>query len=394
MNRLWLYNPENDIALGFGGANFTAPKNARLLSDFAAPLMWWMGTPDDGVLVERMADSAYRRVLMDWAAEMERRFGPGPALIRDARELSVRECAPWGWSRHALRRFASAGVPEHVMEYAAANIDRIRQLSHRRSSAELTRRITEAVDFPSFGLPEPSLPREACSFEEIVGISAEFPDGIYVKSPWSSSGRGVAYIAPGELPRQRSRIEGTIKSQGSVMVERAYDNLLDFAMLFCSDGSEVSFLGYSRFYNSRGTAYSGNLVASDADILRELTAFLPAPLFAALERALPGILTDFLRLPGSGRLAYRGFLGLDMMIARSAASAPVMLVPCVELNLRKTMGTVAHLLYRRLLASGLLPASRALLSMSAGTVTGSLTSSDGIPLIPENPFFCINLTEG
>ena len=139
MRRLWLYNPENDIALAFGGTNFTPPRQARLLSLYGAPLMWWMGEEGDGVLVELLSDDAYRDSAMRWLEETERRFGRGPALVADVRKVAVEECVPWGWSRHAVRRFLDSGVDERALSAASGLVDCIRMLSHRRSSIAITR---------------------------------------------------------------------------------------------------------------------------------------------------------------------------------------------------------------------------------------------------------------
>lgn len=389
MRRLWLYNPENDIALAFGGANFTPPRQARLLSLYGAPLMWWMGEEGDGVLVELLSDDAYRDSAMRWLEETERRFGRGPALVADVRKIAVEECVPWGWSRHAVRRFLDSGVDERALSAASGLVDCIRMLSHRRSSIAITRAVTAAVGFPSFGIPEPDLPVEAYGFAETEAFARRFPEGIYAKSPWSSSGRGVAYLRMEDFDRNRARIEGIVKAQGSVMVERAFDNIMDFAMLFRSDGVAVSHIGYSRFYNSRGTAYVGNLVAPGAEIFHEIDSMLPHGLMERLESSLPRILTQLLERPGTGMLAYSGCFGVDMMLARdSRAEGGVTLVPCVELNLRTTMGVVAHSLYRRLMASGHLDGSRWQLRMWAGAADAP---PDGVSLVPPNPYFNIVL---
>lgn len=395
MNRLWLYNPENDIALGMGDANFTPPKNARLLSLYAAPLMWWMGDAADGVLVGLMADSAYRSGALRWLAEMERLFGPGPALLADAAGVEVGQCMPWGWSAHAMRRFAAMGVKESVFSSVAPHIGAIRDLSHRRSSIAITRAVAEAVDFSSFGLQSPVLPVEARSYDDAVRAAAMSGTGVYLKSPWSSSGRGVVYVPEGAISGQRMRIEAVIRNQGSIMVERAYDGMIDFAMLFRSDREGVHFIGYSRFFNIRGTAYAGNLVASDTCIRQDIGQTLPDGILDALERALPPILTRLLA-PDGGQPLYRGYLGIDMMVARApGASCGVTLVPCVELNLRTTMGTVAHELYRRAVAAGQLSGQRFMLSMSASGSGRALVpphTSLTVPLIPPNPHFSMTLS--
>ena len=79
-----------------------------------------------------------------------------------------------------------------------------------------------------------------------------------------------------------------IRKQGSVLVERAHDKILDFAMLFKADnGGVVRSYGLSRFFNERGTGYTGNLILSDSRIAAELSGYVPAKLLEDVSGSLP-----------------------------------------------------------------------------------------------------------
>ncbi len=126
------------------------------------------------------------------------------------------------------------------------------------------------------------------------------------------------------------------------MCEQALDKTRDFAMLFHAADGAVKWIGYSLFFNHEGAAYSGNVIADDDEIEQALVdsgadrAHLHA-LSSALGRVLTAIIGD----------DYEGYLGVDMMVTRSG-----MIAPCVEVNLRMTMGVVAWLWGRRFLAPG------------------------------------------
>ena len=48
----YLFNPENDLALAAGTANYTPPKNALLLSNCGRLLPIWYAAPESVVLAK------------------------------------------------------------------------------------------------------------------------------------------------------------------------------------------------------------------------------------------------------------------------------------------------------------------------------------------------------
>lgn len=115
------------------------------------------------------------------------------------------------------------------------------------------------------------------------------------------------------------------------MIEPAYDKAIDFAMLFEARGDgEVKAQGWSEFSTVRQSVYTGNRLATDNEIVADITRYVGPSLLQAVGSALEQILTEII----GGK--YVGPLGIDMMADTNR------LVPCVELNLRPTMGTVAR----------------------------------------------------
>jgi len=371
MPALFWFNPENDIALARGCRRFTPPRQAALLARYGAPLMWWLGREDDCVLVPELSDR-----LSAWEREVTAAAGRGPRLVDAVGDGCITSAMPWGWSAYAAFRLAQAGVPPEVLGEWEPKIERLRMLSHRRSASEINRRLGQMIDFGAFGMPAPVVADEAFSVDEsarLMGCSG----GFYLKSPWSSSGRGVVYGESGVSSRMLERAGAVIREQGSVFLEKAHSRVADFAMLFkaCDDG-KVRFHGYSRFFNVRGSAYAGNVVASDREILAGLEAYVGQRPLAAVRDALSEILTS---LAGE---VYRGFLGVDMMIAADGKDG-FYLVPCVELNLRMTMGVVAHAVYRKLRRSGLMRV------VPGGCPADHQFPSGVLPLVPANDHFSI-----
>lgn len=317
---LHLFNPENDLALASGKEEFTPPKNALLLAQAGALLPMWLAEPGDSVLLRHGAMAAD---LPEWSAGILE--GIGVTASADG----FAEFSPWGWSKAAARIYRKAGSCQNLPDEDA--LDRHRLLSHRRSAADLNRILSQRL---TFRIPDPAVEMTDARQLEMV----DYP--FYLKSPWSSTGRGVFHANSIPASELSSRAEGIIRRQGAVMVERALDGVRDFAMLFNIKNGKCRFEGYSLFDNS-GTSYSGNILAGDAMLKADLAALVPEQSLTELEEVMPGAIEE---IYGSG---YEGNLGVDMLVYQDGNGYAI--APTIEVNLRNTMGFVARALSARLL---------------------------------------------
>lgn len=320
---LHLFNPENDLALGLGCRHYTPPPRAAAIHDAGALLPVWWARDDDFILAPGASEAD-----VAWLSD---RFGLSPRVVAGLPpEAPSVTPVPWGWSLDARRQFAIAGVSEATLP-SLAWLDEHRRLSHRATSIEILRHI---------GSPFP-LPLCTADADAAVAMERTMP-GCYVKSPWSGSGRGVFPAAALPAVALRSRIEGIIHRQGSVIVEPGLPGkLMDLAALFTVDGGRVSYRGLSIFRTEGPGTYAGNIVASQA-YLREILSGVIAP--DVYDRAV-SLLTD--ALTDIVAPVYSGPLGIDMMVFTGPDGEP-QLHPCIEMNLRLTMGFVALALHRRL----------------------------------------------
>jgi len=332
MARLLLFNPENDIALAHADANFTPTRAVTDFHNAGAALPLWYGDRDGDMV---MAPDVDRR----WTERVRDEFGL-PAMLWDGHDVQP-DPAPWGFSLHAMKQYSRCGVRINMTEWRP-RIDRIRMLSHRRTAATLLDGLRDRLPYPL-----PATPTEAMSAADVKRYAAA-TTCFFMKAPWSSSGRGVVCsngIPAGQLLRQA---EGIIRRQGSVMLEPALAKIQDFASLYEADSNGVRHIGFSLFFNANGTtAYGGNIVASDAELLRQLSVLVDAGTITTTAHAVAEELTRI-----GVHKAYCGCFGVDMMIYRPADGGAPLIAPAVEINLRMTMGVVAHTLYRRLLPEG------------------------------------------
>ena len=328
---LHLFNPEHEIALAAHLAHFTPPHAARQLK---ADLCWlpalWAGE-HDAVLVE---NADYARKACARRCKLLGRAIPQFVERDQLPHLDITHVEPWGWDAAVATDLQRWGVAADVMP-DAAQLERYRQLAHRRTSAQL---------LPALRVEGTVGEAVECSTLQQVAECQQRWGQIVVKSPWSSSGRGVRYCDASHLVNSEQRIVNSgldgwinniIKQQGSVMVEPYYNKVKDFGMEFEVDAAgKVHYLGLSLFHTKNG-AYTGNLLATE-EAKRELMArYLPLELLDEVRQRI----IDNVQLGD-----YQGPFGIDMMVVNcqfSIVNSQLLLHPCVELNLRRTMGHVA-----------------------------------------------------
>ena len=360
--KLHYFNPENDIALGLlPGQSLTMSPMVAELHRCGALLPMWYASAGDCVLVDEPFDQDFvSRIRRDFALDVD----VVTSVCGASDEMSG---APWGWSFDSARRLSGAGavVPDATL------LEKMRGLSHRRTTLEVLSRLAGLSAFSGITLPVEAV--DVAAVKEALAGWGE----IYVKQPWSSSGRGVFRVASLNGDAEK-RIAGMIRRQGSVMVERAFDKLMDFAMLFRSCSGAVQFVGYSLFFNSSRDSYGGNLMLADADIERALVERgASIDDLVLLKHCMPEMLTSIIAP------FYDGYFGVDMMLGRNGYISP-----CVEINLRMTMGVVAHLLRERLLEPGVngifrvAPVSAAVMAESRCEVKNNRVQSGRLFLTP------------
>lgn len=319
--RLHIFVPENDLALAAGKSNYTPPPIGWKMHLAGEALPMCYGNPGDMFITEGFNDDTLRRLQTLLGDDIR------PASRSEIASGDYLPC-PWGWSAYTRSLMKDYGVPEAILP-DADTIERLRQLGHRRTSIEINRLLAEALPFPT-----PALPVELNDISEVEKTLSESGD-FYLKQPWSGSGRGVIPTAGASAASVMQFAAGSIRRQGSVIIEKALESVGDFAMLWNIKGGKAEFAGYSRFLtHNTGGKYAGNLVASQDGILADILSLgISENHLEQLVATLPSALEQTI---GS---SYEGPAGIDMLAYRTQDS--ILPAPCIELNLRYTMGFVA-----------------------------------------------------
>ena len=335
-----IFNPEHDIALAANLSNFTAPHAGRQLRHDLGflPALW--AKDGDIVLVDdpelasaslkRFLQAIKRRLTIVYAVETNcfyrgnNLFLPWKQLVFYGKTESIQ---PWGWNKALCSALKRHGVGEQLLP-SDEQLDAIRQLSHRRTAAcllpllEKDGTIGEAF--------------ECHSKEDVASVLNRFRR-VVLKAPWSSSGRGLRFLDAERTPLSMN--EGWLKNildrQGSVMAEPYYNKVKDFGMEFtCLPDSTIRYDGLSLFHTANG-AYTGNIIATE-NIKRDIiSSYFSIDLIDDIQQSICRLLPSIL----NGK--YQGPFGVDMMIVASDEGDGFLLHPCVEINLRRTMGHVA-----------------------------------------------------
>ncbi len=333
---LHIFNPEHDIALAADNEKFTASHVVRQLrADIGFIPSLWAEEGDLVLLDDSPSLPDTETHLLPFMNNVEY------IQWKDLKELSTDnlKIEAWGWDnvlKYKLNN-ASEGTLDNILpddEY----ISGIREMSSRKwAASHLLQNLVDA-DSSFIGAAE-----VIYNFEEL-GNPLSIPSGkgsyqYVMKAPWSSSGRGLRYIdlqKTGINSHQIGWIKNIIKRQGYIMIEPYYNKVMDFGMEFMAHGNgEIEYCGLSVFDTINGE-YAGNLLTSEEEKIKLLGNYID---IAKLDIIKETIKESFNK---NNRISYTGPFGIDMMITDGSK-----IHPCVELNLRRTMGHVALALGKR-----------------------------------------------
>jgi len=331
--KLHIFNPEHDLALAANLRQFTAPHAGRQLrSDLAfIPALW--ADEGDLVLVDDI-DNARDKVRHFGEALLEKvEFITKAQLEHLLKTEFLDSVHPWGWDLSLKGELERIGLPEMMLPTDGV-LNNVRAISSRKWAAE---HLQQGVVY-------------AESFALVKECVMRWGKAV-VKAPWSSSGRGVRYVAAdefrthGEYPSFERWVSNIIFRQGGVTVEPYYNKVKDFGMEFEMRDGKVLYRGLSLFDTVKN-AYTGNLLCAEEEKLEILEKYVSVELLDSVKQKIMGVTESALKEN------YSGPFGVDMMIclkeedlASAAGILPAKgdfaLVPCIELNLRRTMGHVA-----------------------------------------------------
>ena len=289
--QIYIFNPEHDLCIANGDENFVPPRSAVGFAKENVDLSEWLKRPNK----------------------------------------QRRQIVPWGWNHALKKRLINEGFDPTTLP-SEEELQFIRTHSRREFALDVHSRLS-CEDSHVVG---PYYRIVATSLSEIEAFISANGSAV-LKSPLSGSGKGIRFVRERLSESDEGWCRRILGKQGTVIVERRFEIIMECAMLFECHHEGIDFIGYSLF-ESRNGAYSKNILASNEDIEAMIAGYIPRDTLTAVREDLTAILAD--TLVGH----YEGFLGVDQMICQ--ADSPVF-VPVSEINLRMTMGLIARNRYDR-----------------------------------------------
>lgn len=321
--KLHIFNPEHDIALAYDQRHIMVPHAAQELRMNLGflPALW----ADDGdcVLVDDIKFALK-------AASQFKKLSADVLFVgkKDLKSLPIDEVQTWGWDRRVKTELQESGIDSGLLPTDSTLSD-IRCLSGREHTVEAIKYLRRDLEGVTCG------EAFACrTIDEADECVASFPCSV-VKAPWSSSGRGIRYLTREMDPTKHSWMKNTLAKQGYIMVEPYYNKVADFACEFyASSEGRVDYRGLSVFH-TLNAQYTGNVISGEEDKRLKLARYVDTDLLDEIIRRIK----DYMPMLLKGK--YTGPFGIDMMAVADMPSGKLLLHPCVEINLRRTMGHVA-----------------------------------------------------
>lgn len=243
MQKAYIFNPDNDLALAYGGENYTAPPLATKLRYDLQMLPVWYADPGSCIL----SDVPGNR---EWLSGMSQIFPFNSSILEPDKLSSYRGgFSPWGWSPDMRKRLIDKGVPE-VNLPEKQYIENIRKISHRSVSIKMHNELYRLL-----GKRLSPVPVECGEFEAVKDFAIKNPC-CFIKAPWSSSGKGVFRVLDVEATDFKRWATGILSRQGSLMCEVPLDKKMDFAMEFYCKNGVAEFAGYSVFENDAHCSFA------------------------------------------------------------------------------------------------------------------------------------------
>ncbi len=322
---LFIYNPEHDTYLARNVDHFVIPAVAlKMRREWGHTPAYW-AKDGDTVVVDNV-EEAQMRLETEHRPHAQVNFVTMESLKEWTVDDMPKEIVPWGWDKNIAKTFATANPLFFPLLPSQKTLEEIRCMSSRVWVArEFLPRLMKGHN--SWVCNMRVFEGTAESLIEEVDHSSQ----LVLKAPWSNSGKGVRMVGGTPLTaNDRGWLTNVLREQGAIVIEPRHDKLMDFAMEFMvRKDYTVEYLGLSLFTTKGGT-YQSNIFASEEEKLQMVERHLPHETLVTARDAIKRV------AEGLFKKHYLGPFGIDMMVVRTTEGTR--LNPCVEMNLRWTMG--------------------------------------------------------
>lgn len=311
------------------------PVNIRKMEEDLAFLPFWYAQSGDAVWVESQVSASFKE-FYDGLNRLD-------VSIVNEQNIDVylasggnSQVELWGVSPRGIHYFDQVAQHNQISLKLPGWSTKLVELTHRVTAARILNSIVAEFSF----LDKNLIPQFYTNIDEVEQVLRLSPQCRWLsKAPFSSSGRGLLRLNTMLNQSERQILSGILKKQGSVSLERMVKRTIDFAAEFrLNREGQCSFEGFSLFNTNNKGQYNSSLLYPQSLIIDILSKHIPIS-------SIQQVIQRLLRLIESTYAPhYKGYLGVDMMVYDTPEGSA--LHPCVEINLRATMGVLGLQLYK------------------------------------------------
>jgi len=337
---LYHFNASCEMAVGNGLPTYTAPEFIRQFEKELELLPLYLAGKSDYLLLENPPSEQFLENISVIKPELPQLFTQKQLLKALQNNLPLNGLKPWGWSP-AEHKLLEVYKPFCSMKFSMQSNSTWKadhkELYSRKTALNLLFEFIDHAENKELFVSEEYLPQICKTIDEVETLMLKWRN-LVVKAPWSSSGRGLIVLCQGDFhPTYKKWINGVIKGQGYAMVEPMLDKVCDLSFHYeIKENKEVKFLGQASFSTTVGGQYIGNNVQPfPKNLSAEIYKFMDAENINTIKSGLQKALQN-----SNIFRNYTGVLGIDVLLYKTE-SGELKFQPCLEINLRQNMGTVA-----------------------------------------------------
>lgn len=345
--RLWVFNPGHEEALSVPPEKrYTLSKEIRWMRYELSSLLHLLASDDDLIYVPTSPDGVPAHLLRSTGEVL-----PSDCILPPSLSVIL-----WGQDAHIVRELRECTLfTRTTLLLPPLTLDYLR-LSHRCASYDLLEHLIRQLGYPQDLLPHwikagadrtETEQQLRTAITAVASRSFGSAEQLMIKRPYTSSGRGVFPLPLPIQPKHLEALVGSCMRCGSISIEPHLDVVDNWAIEYTRNAQgEVSFFALSHFAtHPSGRAYLGNHLSSPQELWQKLSSYVG-------ENTLQQLIEVQRRWLEKELVAseYIGYIGIDLLFYRDGEQ--LCLHPCVEINLRTTMGVVAHFAYERYIPTG------------------------------------------
>lgn len=339
---LFFFNSTCEMAVANSQISYLPPAHLRLFENSLATMPCFFADENDAILTLKPVSNTYVEHLHKLGFKTPQFITSPDDLVPNS--LPLTSLRPWGWSpavHNVLKPFLPFCHNQWMKHPMHKWQPHHRLLLSRDTGYKLLVKTMELTD-NSLNLIEIStLPLKLSTLLDVEKVIESIPPPALLKTPWSASGRGLFKIRDvHEHAETNVWVKSKLKQQGFMYAEPYLDKISDLSFHFQIEADGVQYLGYNFFETLPSGQFSGCYTHLPYDQLID-----QALLMEAIEQGVYLINKALENLKINAK--YQGPAGVDAILFRNKHNQ-IKLQPCIELNLRHSMGLLNIHLRKRI----------------------------------------------